>query len=108
VRQQEQLVLGAHVFVPALHTSWQDEPLPHITVQVVAPEQFTVHPPWGHATLHALLPWQVTVPLEPTVRLQVLVPSHVTLPPVPAARVQVLPPAHVEVHPEPQLPEHCD
>lgn len=100
---------AAHVFfMPVLHCRSQDDPLPQSTEHLGEPEQFTVHPPAGHVTAHVLLPWHVTVPPDPTLRLQVLVPSHVTLPPVPAERLHVLPPAQLEVHPAPQLPEHAD
>jgi hypothetical protein len=94
--------------VPPLQSSSQEEPLPHVTVHWVEPEQFTVHPPAGHETLHALLPWHVTLPPEPTLTLHVLVPPQVTLPPAPVPSVHVLPPVHVEVQPAPQLPEHVD
>jgi hypothetical protein len=96
------------MLAPPLHTSWHEASLPQVTVHLVAPEQFTVHPPDGHATLHVLLPPHETLLFGATVRSHVLVPVHETLPPLPVDRVHVLPPAQVDVHEEPQLPAHCD
>jgi hypothetical protein len=77
-------------------------------LHVVEPEQSTVHPPAGHATVQTLFPWHATLPPLPTDKLHVLVPSHVTFPLSPVDSVHVLPPPHVDVQFDPQLPVHAD
>ena len=91
-----------------MHVSWQDASVPHVRLQVVAPEQSTVQPPEGHSTVQVLLPWQVTLVPLPADSVHVLLPSQPRLEPVPAARVHVLPPVHVEAQFEPQVPEQLD
>jgi hypothetical protein len=96
------------LLLPPLHTSWHEASAPQVTLHCVLPEQLTVHPPDGHATLHELLPPHATLLFAATVRSHVLLPLHVTLPPLPVDSVHVLPPVQVEVQEEPQLPPHCD
>jgi hypothetical protein len=107
--QQEQVLPAAQVLLPpVLHTSWHEASAPQVMLHCVLPEQLTVHPPDGQATLHVLLPPHATLLFAATVRSHVLLPVHVTLPPLPVDSVQVLPPAQVDVHEEPQLPAHWD
>jgi hypothetical protein len=52
---------------------------PQATVQLVEPVQSTVHPPFGQAIKHVLLPPQPTVDPVSTFTLQLLPPPHVTV-----------------------------
>ena len=100
---------AAHVsFFPPLHTIVQAPPLPHVSEQPVLPLQSTVHPPFGHSTLHVLLPWQVSVDEVSSVTVHLLPPPHVTLLFVPVESLHSLVPLQVEVQFDSQLPSQVD
>jgi hypothetical protein len=103
------VVPAAHVAVrPPLHFAVHAPPLPHTIVQAELPVQSAVQPPFGHVTLHVLLPPHETVDPVSTVTLHVLPPAHVTLLFVPAETVHLLVPAHDHVQFDWQLPLQAD
>ncbi len=103
------VVPAAQVTVlPPLHWIVHAAPLPHCTVQPVAPEQSAEQPPLGQSMVQVLDPVQLTVDPLPTVTMHVLPPPQVTVLLVPVETVQLLVPSQVVVQFDWQLPWHID
>lgn len=103
------VVLAAHVcMAPPLHLTVHGASSPQATVQLEAPVQSAVHPPFGQSIEQVLLPAQATVDPVSTFTLHVLPPPHVTVLLIPVETVQLLVPSHVVVQLAMQLPWQVD
>jgi hypothetical protein len=81
---------------------------PQVTVQLEAPVQSAVHPPFRQSIAHVLFPVHVTVDPVSTSTLHVLPPPHVTVLSTPVETMQLLVPSQVVAQFDRQLPAQVD